>query len=82
MVQDHLLAISLTPQHPFGGLVGVYVTVPNTINVLNMLDCACLAPRPQNRPAEPCSATGYKAPPAAACNDALSRTLQALGRFA
>jgi hypothetical protein len=31
-----------------------------------MLDWACLAPRPQNRLAEPRSATGYKAPPAAA----------------
>jgi len=27
------------------GLVGVYVTVPNTLNMLSMLDWACLAPR-------------------------------------
>jgi hypothetical protein len=48
------------------GLVGVNVTVPNIVNMLNVLDWACLAPRPRNRLAEPCSATGYKAPPAAA----------------
>jgi hypothetical protein len=47
-------------------LVGVNVTVPNTRNVPNVLDWACLAPGPQNRHAEPRSATGYKAPPAAA----------------
>jgi hypothetical protein len=48
------------------GLISVYVTVPNTLNALSMLDWACLAPRPQNRLAEPRSATGYKATPAAA----------------
>jgi len=34
--------------------------------MLNVLGWACLAPRPQNRLAEPRSATGYKAPPTAA----------------
>ena len=29
------------------GLVGVYVTVPKVPNMLNMLDWACLAPRPK-----------------------------------
>jgi hypothetical protein len=48
------------------GLVGVNVTVPNTLNMLDMLDWACLASRPQNCLAEPRSATGYKAPPATA----------------
>jgi hypothetical protein len=48
------------------GLAGVYVTVPNTLDVLDMLDWACLAPRPQHCPAGPGSTTGYKAPPAAA----------------
>jgi hypothetical protein len=48
------------------GLAGVNVTMPNTLDMLRMLDWACLAPRPQNRLAEPRSATGNKAPPAAA----------------
>jgi hypothetical protein len=48
------------------GLAGIYVTVPNTLDVLDMLDWAYLAPRPQHCPAEPGSTTGDKAPPAAA----------------
>jgi hypothetical protein len=48
------------------GLVGINVTMPNTPNLLNVLDWAYLAPRPQNRLAEPRSATSYKAPPVAA----------------
>jgi hypothetical protein len=38
----------------------------DTLNMLNMLDWACLTPRLQTRLAEPRSVTGYKAPPAAA----------------
>jgi hypothetical protein len=60
------LRVQHTTIMKISGLVGVYVTVPNTLNMLNVLDWACLAPRSQNRPAEPRSTTGYKAPPAAA----------------
>jgi hypothetical protein len=50
----------------FSGLVGAYVTVPNMLDMLDMLDWACLAPRLQSRPTEPRNAAGYEAPPAAA----------------
>jgi hypothetical protein len=59
----HLVHLALSG---ISGLVGVNVTVPNTRNVLNVLDWARLALGPQNRHAGPRNATGYKAPPAAA----------------
>jgi hypothetical protein len=50
-------------KHLVSGLVGVYVTVPNA---LNMLDWAL--PRTEGKTVlqKPRSATGFKAPPAAA----------------